>query len=75
MRAFISQYQKQFVHLLDSIVASDGAKREQAFDEGIEKACNIIEDQTLRGGKIFFIGNGGSAAIAGHMAIDFWKNG
>lgn len=25
--------------------------------------------------KIIFIGNGGSSAIASHMAVDFWKNG
>ena len=27
------------------------------------------------GNKIIFIGNGGSAAIASHQAIDYWKNG
>jgi D-sedoheptulose 7-phosphate isomerase len=37
----------------------------------------IISDLILlrRGkGKVMFIGNGGSAAIASHMAVDFWKN-
>ena len=29
----------------------------------------------LLGGKAIFIGNGGSAAIASHMAIDYCKNG
>lgn len=29
----------------------------------------------LNSGTIFFIGNGGSAAIASHMAIDYTKNG
>ena len=27
------------------------------------------------GGRLFFIGNGGSAAIASHMAVDYTKNG
>lgn len=27
------------------------------------------------GGKVFFVGNGGSAAIASHMAVDYTKNG
>ena len=31
--------------------------------------------QAASGQKIIFIGNGGSAAISSHMAIDFWKNG
>src|SRR3989338_10285965 len=26
------------------------------------------------GGKLLFIGNGASASIASHMAVDFWKN-
>ena len=26
-------------------------------------------------GKIIFIGNGGSAGIASHQAVDYWKNG
>ena len=29
----------------------------------------------LAGGRVFFVGNGGSAAIASHMANDFTKNG
>lgn len=27
------------------------------------------------GGKIIFVGNGGSAAMASHQAFDYWKNG
>src|SRR5215472_8601379 len=30
---------------------------------------------TRKAGKLMFIGNGGSAAIASHMAIDWTKNG
>ncbi|MEW6181645.1 MAG: SIS domain-containing protein [Bacillota bacterium] len=45
------------------------------FNEGVEKAIGIIREQTSLGGKMIFIGNGGSAGIASHMAIDFWKNG
>lgn len=32
-------------------------------------------EQLLNRGTIFFVGNGGSAAIASHMAIDYTKNG
>jgi len=42
----------------------------------------ILEDVAGRfrkihkgGGRLFFIGNGGSAAIASHMAVDYTKNG
>ncbi|MEW6573287.1 MAG: SIS domain-containing protein [Bacillota bacterium] len=42
---------------------------------GVERTIDLILSRTVLGNKLIFIGNGGSAAIAGHMAIDFWKNG
>ncbi len=36
--------------------------------DSIEMACNIIVDSFLSGGKVFIIGNGGSAADAQHIA-------
>lgn len=43
--------------------------------DGIERAITTIVDRTASGRKVIFIGNGGSAAIASHQAVDFWKNG
>jgi len=43
--------------------------------EAYERALEIALEATERGGKLMFIGNGGSAGIASHMAIDFSKNG
>ncbi len=45
--------------------------REAAYDATLARAL----ETTSRGGHIFFIGNGGSAGIASHMANDFSKNG
>jgi D-sedoheptulose 7-phosphate isomerase len=45
--------------------------RAEAFDS----ALALSMESTGRGNKLMFIGNGGSAAIAGHMAIDFSNNG
>lgn len=45
------------------------------YDMGIERAIELFTMQTKLGRKIIFIGNGGSAAIAEHSAIDYWKNG
>lgn len=42
-----------------------------AMDWGVEKLIHV----KAAGGKIMFVGNGGSAAIASHMAIDYSKNG
>lgn len=41
----------------------------------IERAIGLIRGAATDGRKTMFIGNGGSAAIASHMAIDFSKNG
>lgn len=38
-----------------------------------EKTLELIKNTTLNGGKLIFVGNGGSAAIASHMAVDFTK--
>jgi D-sedoheptulose 7-phosphate isomerase len=43
----------------------------QAF-ETVAKAAHAAHDA---GNKIIFVGNGGSAGIASHLAIDFSKNG
>lgn len=45
------------------------------LSEGIEEAIRMITARTGAGRKVIFIGNGGSAAIASHQAVDYWKNG
>lgn len=72
-RVLIEKYHKEFIGLLDSIRATDITGSKLDTYDGIERVCDIIKGKT--GKTVFFIGNGGSAAIASHMAIDFWKNG
>jgi len=55
------------------ITNKSGAAVEQ--DEAIRQIVDMLHDVRDRGGKNIFIGNGGSAAIASHMAIDYSKNG
>ena len=45
------------------------------LEDGLSTTVDMIASSNKLGGKIFFIGNGGSASIASHMAVDFWKNG
>ena len=42
---------------------------------GVLAASALIKDATALGRKVIFVGNGGSAAIASGMAIDYWRNG
>lgn len=75
MKKFIENYRKNFLKLIDSIAITDKDGRKLDTSVGLIEVCNIIKKQANLGGKVLFIGNGGSAAIASHMAIDFWKNG
>lgn len=75
MQEIIKNHHENFVNLFDSIMVTNNYGNKMDFYQGIESVCNIIKKQSIIGGKLFFIGNGGSAAIASHMAIDFWKNG
>ncbi len=74
MKKKIKNYHQKFINLINSIEVTGKTGKVLDFYEGIEVTCSVIKKQSQLGGKIFFIGNGGSAAIASHMAIDFWKN-
>lgn len=69
-------YIEKLIHCLQGIQISEEngeqcGNQEEAFHKLIE-----LFDQTRRlQNRLFFIGNGGSAAIASHMTADFMKNG
>lgn len=44
-------------------------------EQGLAQLASHAADAHVAGGKVMFIGNGGSAAIASHMAVDWSKNG
>jgi D-sedoheptulose 7-phosphate isomerase len=71
----ISSYLKELGHVLFSVEVSDGAGRSVGLDAGLEAAVEILRAQTAFGRKVMFIGNGASAAIGSHQALDYWKNG
>jgi len=47
----------------------------QVEEGGFAAVMNFITLHGLHKARLFFVGNGGSAAIASHMAIDYQKNG
>jgi len=75
MREFAESYYSNLFGFASSIRVTDKSGKELTFPHGIENTSNLIMSQTASGKKLMFIGNGGSAAISSHMAIDFWKNG
>ncbi len=40
----------------------------------MEKTIDLIKTQSKSNKKVIIIGNGGSSAIANHLALDLWKN-
>lgn len=74
MHNFAETYYKNLFCFINAITVTNKQGMKLTFSEGVERVGSLI--QPLIGGtnKIIFIGNGGSAAIASHMAVDFWKN-
>lgn len=68
-------YLKKFYTVLDKLELTGQQGEIVDFEEGIQKLIALFLDLILLDRKIIFIGNGGSAAIASHMAVDFSKNG
>jgi D-sedoheptulose 7-phosphate isomerase len=48
---------------------------EDRLNSTLSSIADLFRRCHKRGNKVIFIGNGGSAAIASHMAIDYTKNG
>jgi len=65
---------KLFNMLNDTLITDSNANRLE-LDDAINQTISLINAYCARGKKLIFIGNGGSAAIASHEAIDFSKNG
>ena len=70
------KYIKELIYILNNISVSfipDGVI--MPYENGVNTLVDYFSNYKKIENKIFFIGNGGSAAIAGHMTADFMKNG
>jgi D-sedoheptulose 7-phosphate isomerase len=71
----IESYVEVLSSTVRTAVATDLHGRSVALDAAVEWAVDTARAVTDKGGKVIFAGNGGSAAIASHMATDWSKNG
>lgn len=60
--------------LADTIVTSESGKLLE-LDHAVNSVMTQFCNAHASGNKLIFVGNGGSAAIASHMATDYSKNG
>ncbi len=75
MREELNRYFATLADLLRSAEVTDRTARKLPLDEGCEWVRRAAHEAHDAGNKIIFVGNGGSAGIASHLAIDFSKNG
>lgn len=67
-----SNYLEKLEQVIHSIECSEGQQVVDATN-AINKIISLLAETKKRGNKVMWIGNGGSAAIASHGAIDYWR--
>jgi len=70
---FTLKYQTEFSAALAGIEA-DKAGASIAYPDALAITTEWLCTLQATGRKLILVGNGGSAGIASHMALDFWKN-
>ena len=70
----IQKNREDFARLLNEIQITSDKGIDVSFTKAIENIVELTIASQQSGGKVLWIGNGGSAAIASHMVTDFLKN-
>jgi D-sedoheptulose 7-phosphate isomerase len=69
------QFLSDMATVMSEIEATDSAGGSLVLDTALVEFARLLSSTQDSGGQTFIIGNGGSAAIASHSALDLWKNG
>jgi len=75
MMSGLSAYADRVAELLGSAETTTGDGHFLETTDTVRRLAQLARDTHARGKTIIFVGNGGSAAIASHMATDYSKNG
>lgn len=75
MKDSVQDYFSSLSEYFSKIEAQGENGRDVSLDKAFDSALQLILKTKTDGKKVIFIGNGGSASIASHQAVDFWKNG
>src|SRR5436309_14974546 len=75
MRERIAAYFDTLAELICHAEVTNELGRGINIEQGFETVRRLAHAAHDAGNKLMFIGNGGSAGIASHLAIDFSKNG
>ena len=75
MNEYINEYINALFHALKQTQLICRNEKKYEVDEGTNCLIDLFSLHKQKQSNIFFVGNGGSAAIASHMTADFMKNG
>jgi D-sedoheptulose 7-phosphate isomerase len=75
VRERLDRYFATLEGLLRNAEVTDSSSQAVPLEHGCEWVRRSAHETHDGGNKIIFVGNGGSAGIASHLAIDFSKNG
>jgi D-sedoheptulose 7-phosphate isomerase len=75
LQARLNSYFDTLARHLAATTCTDKSGRSVSLSDAYDWAMHLAIRTHAQGNKLMFIGNGGSAAIASHMATDFTKNG
>lgn len=75
MKQSYIDYMKECYGALDTLEITDGNGAMLGQEEGMEQWIDLTREINENGNTIFFVGNGASAMMAGHMSADSTKNG
>ena len=71
-----NKYINELLEKIDKTEFYIGVDKKLAdYNEGINYLIDVFSKHKVNKTQLFFIGNGGSSAIASHMTADFMKNG
>ena len=71
----IADYFTDLARLGSAAIVTKKGNQSSSLDEFVSWTISTARTAHADGRKLMFVGNGGSAAIASHMAVDFGKNG
>ena len=69
------RFMQELNQIGNRVFVTDKIGRIPSLEEGLTQTLARILSCCQKGNKLMFIGNGGSAAISSHLAMDYWKNG
>lgn len=73
MQTFNEKYISESLRCIQSFKAFEGVN-EIDYTNAISKIALTMQGLEKNGKHLYFAGNGGSASITSHLALDFWKN-